>query len=172
MLSRFSHVQLFATPWTVAPPGSSVRGIFQARILEWVAISYSRGLSNPGIETAFLMSPALACGFFTTSTTWETLSHVSLTMIKLGGSYPHWETLSHVSLTMIKQGGSYPHCIDEETEAQQAICLRSVGLGHRLASCSSCHFPHPLLSGLESTVQLTTSLLQIPLTSLPSFPLC
>ena len=152
MLSRFSHVQLFATPWTVAPPGSSVRGIFQARILEWVAISYSRGLSNPGIETAFLMSPALACGFFTTSATWETLSHVSLTMIKLGGSYPH--------------------CIDEETEAQQAICLRSVGLGHRLASCSSCHFPHPLLSGLESTVQLTTSLLQIPLTSLPSFPLC
>ena len=27
------------------PPGSSVLGIFQARILEWVAISYSRGFS-------------------------------------------------------------------------------------------------------------------------------
>ena len=27
------------------PPGSSVHGIFQARILEWVAISYSRGSS-------------------------------------------------------------------------------------------------------------------------------
>ena len=26
------------------PPGSSVHGIFQARILEWVAISYSRGI--------------------------------------------------------------------------------------------------------------------------------
>ena len=26
-------------------PGSSVHGIFQARILEWVAISYSRGLT-------------------------------------------------------------------------------------------------------------------------------
>ena len=37
-----SRVQLFATPWTVALPGSSVRGIFQARILEWVAISFSR----------------------------------------------------------------------------------------------------------------------------------
>ena len=33
-----SHVWLFLTPWTVAPPDSSVHGIFQARILEWVAI--------------------------------------------------------------------------------------------------------------------------------------
>ena len=29
------------------PPGSSVHGIFQARILEWLAISYSRGSSWP-----------------------------------------------------------------------------------------------------------------------------
>ena len=36
----------FATPWTVAPPGSSVRGILQTRILEWVAISFSRGSSR------------------------------------------------------------------------------------------------------------------------------
>jgi len=44
-------------------PGSSVHGILQARILEWVAISFSRDLSNPGIEPA---SPALAGGFYTT----------------------------------------------------------------------------------------------------------
>ena len=31
-------------------PGSSVHGILQARILEWVAIPFSRGSSNPGIE--------------------------------------------------------------------------------------------------------------------------
>ena len=28
-----------------SPPGSSIHGIFQARILEWVAISFSRGSS-------------------------------------------------------------------------------------------------------------------------------
>ena len=39
----FSCVQLFVTPWTVNPPGSSVHGILQARILEWVAIPFSRG---------------------------------------------------------------------------------------------------------------------------------
>ena len=35
------------------PPGSSVHGISQARILEWVAISFSRGLPNPWIEPQF-----------------------------------------------------------------------------------------------------------------------
>ena len=30
-----------------SPPGSSVHGIFQARILEWVAVSFSRGASQP-----------------------------------------------------------------------------------------------------------------------------
>ena len=31
-------------------PGSSVHGILQARVLEWVAISFSGDLPNPGIE--------------------------------------------------------------------------------------------------------------------------
>ena len=34
-------------PMGCSPPGSSVRGIFQARILEWIAISFSRGSSQP-----------------------------------------------------------------------------------------------------------------------------
>ena len=33
-----------------SPPGSSIHGIFQARISEWVTISFSRDLPNPGIE--------------------------------------------------------------------------------------------------------------------------
>ena len=37
-----------------SPPGSSVHIISQARILEWVAISFSRELSNPGINPALL----------------------------------------------------------------------------------------------------------------------
>ena len=50
-----------------SPPGFSVYGIFQARILEWVAISYSRDLPNPGTEPVSLASPAVAGGFFTTA---------------------------------------------------------------------------------------------------------
>ena len=47
-------------------PGSSVHGIFQARILEGVAISSSRDLPGPGVELTFPASHALAGGFFTT----------------------------------------------------------------------------------------------------------
>ena len=54
-----------------SPPGPSVHGFLQARILEWVAMPSSRGLPDPGIELAFHMSPALAGRFFTPSTTQE-----------------------------------------------------------------------------------------------------
>ena len=46
-----SHIQLFCDPMDCSPPGSSVHGIFQARKLEWVAISYSRGSSSPRNQT-------------------------------------------------------------------------------------------------------------------------
>ena len=38
-------------PMDCSLPGSSVHGIFQARILEWVAISFSRGFSQPRDQT-------------------------------------------------------------------------------------------------------------------------
>ena len=51
-----------SNPMDCNPSGSSVHGISPARILEWVAISFSRDLSDPGIEP---LSPALAGRFFT-----------------------------------------------------------------------------------------------------------
>ena len=45
-------------PMDCSSPCSSVRGIFQARILEWVAISFSRGTSDPEMERE-LRSPEL-----------------------------------------------------------------------------------------------------------------
>ena len=47
-VKSLNHVRPFVTPWTVA---SSVHGIFQARILEWVAISFSRGSSESRDQT-------------------------------------------------------------------------------------------------------------------------
>ena len=45
-------------------PGSFVHGIFQARILEWVAFPIPGDLPNPGSKPASLASSALAGGFF------------------------------------------------------------------------------------------------------------
>ena len=58
-------------PLDSSPPSSSVHGILQARILEWVAMPCSRGSSQLGDQTCVLLSPALAGRFFTTSTAWE-----------------------------------------------------------------------------------------------------
>ena len=46
MLSHFGSVRL-CDPMDCSPPGSSVHGILYTRILEWVAISFSRGSSRP-----------------------------------------------------------------------------------------------------------------------------
>ena len=46
-----------------SPPGSSVHGISQARILEWAAIPFSSGSSQP---RDWICAPCLAGGFFTT----------------------------------------------------------------------------------------------------------
>ena len=46
-VKSLSSVRLFATPMDCSLPGSSVHVIFQARVLEWVAISLSRGSSWP-----------------------------------------------------------------------------------------------------------------------------
>ena len=58
----FSCVQLFCNPMDCCPPGSSVYGIFQARILEWVPMSFFRGLPNPGMEHESPISFALQAG--------------------------------------------------------------------------------------------------------------
>ena len=46
-------------PTDYSPPGSSVRGLLQARILEWVAMSFSRDLPDPGIEPVSPVAPVL-----------------------------------------------------------------------------------------------------------------
>ena len=60
-----------------SPPGSSVHEISQARILEWVAISFSRESPQLRDLTCFSVSPALACEIFITSATWEAVIYFS-----------------------------------------------------------------------------------------------
>ena len=57
-------------PMDQSPSGSSVHGILQARILEWVAMP-SIGIFPMQGSNRSLLSPALAGRFFTTSATWE-----------------------------------------------------------------------------------------------------
>ena len=55
-------------PMDYSPPGFSVLGILQARMLAWVAFSLPGDLSDLGIEPVSPQTLALAGGFFTTVT--------------------------------------------------------------------------------------------------------
>ena len=50
-VNLLSHVRLFETPMDYGLPGSSVRGIFQARVLESVAVFFFRRSSQPRDRT-------------------------------------------------------------------------------------------------------------------------
>ena len=52
-------------PMDCSQPGSSVHGILQARILAWVAFSFSRGSSRPRDRTRMSCVSSLAGRFFT-----------------------------------------------------------------------------------------------------------
>ena len=73
MLSHFSCVGLFATPWPVACEAPLSMGF--PRQEDWSGLPFPPpgNLLSPGIELTLvsLMSPALADGFFTTRATWE-----------------------------------------------------------------------------------------------------
>ena len=67
VLSHFSCVRLFATPWTVALQAPLSMGF--SRQEYWNGLPFPP--PDPGIEPKSIRSPALARGFFTTSATWE-----------------------------------------------------------------------------------------------------
>ena len=70
MLSHSSHLRLFATLRTVAHQAPLSMGF--SRQEYWSGLPCPPpGDPDPGIDPASLMSPALAGGFFTTTTTWE-----------------------------------------------------------------------------------------------------
>ena len=69
----FSHVQVFATPCTVAPQAPLSIGFSRQEYWSGVPIPPLGNLPNPGTEPSSFMFPALAGGFFTTGATWEAL---------------------------------------------------------------------------------------------------
>ena len=62
--ASYSVVSILCGPLDYSPPGSSVHGIFQARILEWIAISSSRGSSQPRNQTCISCVSCILGGFF------------------------------------------------------------------------------------------------------------
>ena len=116
----------FCVPMDYSPSGFSVQGIFQARILEQVAISFSRGSSSPKIEPA---SPTLASGFFTTEPpgkprTWFQFSSVqSLSRVWLLAT--PWIAAHQASLSITNSRSSLKlMCIESVMPSSHLILCR------------------------------------------------
>ena len=71
VLSRFSHVQLFATLWAVTHQASLSLGFSRQEHWSGLPCPPPGDLSYPGIEPAFLTVSWIGRLFFTTGTTWE-----------------------------------------------------------------------------------------------------
>ena len=71
MLSRFTHVQLFATLWTEAHQATLTMGF--SRQVYWSGLPFPTPGNplDPGIESTSRMSSALAGTFFIMRATWE-----------------------------------------------------------------------------------------------------
>ena len=81
-------------PLDCSPPGSSVHGILQARILKWVTIPFSRGSSDPGIEPR---SPILQADSLPSEPPGETQGPHEWDVMpgKQEGEESRWESCSH-----------------------------------------------------------------------------
>ena len=72
----FQACLILCNPMDCSPPGSSVHGIFQSRILGWVAMPSSRGSSQPRDRTCISYGFCIAGGFFTTEPPGKPAKHV------------------------------------------------------------------------------------------------
>ena len=75
ILSHVCRVQLFATLWPVAHQASLSMGFSRQEYWSGLLCPFPGDLPDPGIEPASVISSALVCGFFTTSTTWEAFTY-------------------------------------------------------------------------------------------------
>ena len=80
-------------PMDCSSPGSSVYGIFQARILEWVAISSPKGSFQPRDQTR---TCCVAGGFFTTEPSGKPYIYISILFLRFFSHIGHYRVLSRV----------------------------------------------------------------------------
>ena len=96
-------------PLDCSLPGSSLHGIFQARILEWVAISFSKGSSPPRDQTWVF---CVAGGFFTNWAIRE--AHWNLRLVQMTGQVYIWVCVrwSFCESKLLKFSASMSHGAD------------------------------------------------------------
>ena len=89
-------------PLDCSLPGSSVYGIFQARILQWVAIPFSRGSSQPRDWTqVFIAGRVFTIWSTREAPTWVSHCEWDTLEMSCGRDYQVWERLIFIYISII-----------------------------------------------------------------------
>ena len=116
-------------PMDGSPPGSFVHGILQARMLEWVVTSFSRGSSQPRDRTQV---SRIAGRFFTIWTTRKRVfvyySRWQCYVLVPEIHRPQWNRVIELGPTVTRDGSQNPH--DEVQMVSQSEWLKGMPYGH------------------------------------------
>ena len=131
-------------------PGSSVHGILQAKMLEWVAMPSSRGSFWLRDQTHISKSTALAGGFFATSATWDYTDRKST--LHLDQRSHKWTLLARRESDVKKKRKYSAMCHDWASLVAQMVknlppiweaCVWSLGHGGLYSLCCVWLFATP-----------------------------
>ena len=134
------------TSRTVTSPGSSVHGFYQARILEWIAISFSRGSSWPRDRTHL---SCLAGKFFTTEPPGKPTLHLVV----------QWLNCVWLCATLWTAAGQAPMSFTISWVLLRFMAIGLMMLSNHLILCRSpslllCIFPSNRVFSSESVVHI------------------
>ena len=122
-------------PTDCNPLGSSFHGIFQTRILEQVAICYTRGSSQLWDQTTYLVSPALAGRFFTTMPPGKPRAHAVIAKKKKKKKSPSIVFLKIYIMILFRYWmdpdwllKSRPRCADWKREKKWAVIVSVISI--------------------------------------------
>ena len=104
------------SPMDCTPPGSSVHGILQARILEWIAISFCRRLSGPRDQTQVSCTAGRCFSIWTTREAQLPIQSFSAILT----SFMHW-CLYYEVFNLVKKTLAFP-CGASGTEEPTCQC--------------------------------------------------
>ena len=131
-LSRFSHAQFCATPWTVTLRAPLSTGFSRQEYWSGLPCLPPGDLSDPGIKRTSRVSPSLAGGFFITSATWEALNSL----------------VGLVKEKTVRASIAFNLCV---SPLSPGSVFPSARISSRVMLEASCPSPHLCLSGVGVT---------------------
>ena len=132
-----------------SPPGSSIHGIVHARILQWVAISFSRGSSPPRDRTQVSRIAGRRFNLWATREAQQTYANsvwIGLWIMEI------WEFIFHKQHILLLRMLHLPPSLSIKSINPGLLCLSAILFFHAARVCSPCCVPEPKQDAVNTMV--------------------